>query len=438
MAFLSELNTSMAQTSELDLFSDTPNQVAVHKLYFSETRPISSFDNDAAPLEFSIPGNGSEYLDLRKSRLYLKAKITKADGTALVSSEKTGIINLPLQSLFSQIDVYFNGKLMSQNANNYPWKAYLKVLLSSGEECSNSQLQTQLYFPDQDSVNDPDAKGGGNEGLRKRYVFTQASRAFDLEGPLYLDCFYLDKYLINGVDVQLRMFRSRNEFVVMSKEAGANYKVTILDAVFKACKIKVDSAVLLNHASIITKTPARYNYLKTDVKMTTIAANTSEFYWDDVWNGKRPSRMYVTFVSQAAVNGSYTENPFNFQHFNLSEIVLYVNGEPHPVRPMKLDFGDNRNYVTPLCNLYQASERWYKDTSLIIDRDKFSKGYAIYAFELDPSDLGGGEYINLVPQGNVGVHARFAQATTATISAVAYCESPGLLLVDQAREVRQI
>ena len=157
------------------------------------------------------------------------------------------------------------------------------------------------------------------------------------------------------------MFRSRNEFVVMSKEAGANYKVTILDAVFKACKIKVDSAVLLNHASIITKTPARYNYLKTDVKMTTIAANTSEFYWDDVWNGKRPSRMYVTFVSQAAVNGSYTENPFNFQHFNLSEIVLYVNGEPHPVRPMKLDFGDNRSYVTPLCNLYQSSERWYKD-----------------------------------------------------------------------------
>ena len=218
MAFLSELNTSMAQTSELDLFSDTPNQVAVHKLYFSETRPISSFDNDASPLEFSISGNGSEYLDLRKSRLYFKAKITKADGTALVSSEKTGIINLPLQSLFSQIDVYFNGKLMSQNANNYPWKAYLKVLLSSGEECSNSQLQTQLYFPDQDSVNGPDAKAGGNEGLRKRYVFTQASRTFDFEGPLYLDCFYLDKYLINGVDVQLRMFRSRNEFVVMSKK----------------------------------------------------------------------------------------------------------------------------------------------------------------------------------------------------------------------------
>ena len=192
------------------------------------------------------------------------------------------------------------------------------------------------------------------------------------------------------------MFRSRNEFVIMSKEDSTSYKINILDTVFKACKVKVDSAVLLNHANIITKTPARYNYLKTDVKMTTIADKTSEFYWDDVWNGKRPSRMYVTFVNQAGVNGSYKENPFNFQHFNLSEIVLYVNGEPHPVRPMKLDFGDNQNFVKPLCNLYQASKRWYKDSTLIIDRFKFSKGYAIFSFELDPSDLGGGEYINLV------------------------------------------
>ena len=178
MAFLSELNTSMTQTSELDLFTDAPNQVAVHKLYFSETRPISSFDNDSAPLEFSIPGNGNEYLNLRKSRLYVKAKITKADGTrtALTSSEKTGIINLPLQAMFSQIDVYFNGKLMSQNANNYPWKAYLKVLKSSGVDCTDTQLQTQLYFPDQDSTNDPDAKTGENVTSSRNYRERSTSR----------------------------------------------------------------------------------------------------------------------------------------------------------------------------------------------------------------------------------------------------------------------
>lgn len=427
----------MAEPSELALFSDPPNQVAVHKIYFQETRPISSFDSDNAPLEFSIPGNGGEYLDLRKSRLYIKAKITKSDGTALAALEKTGIVNLPLQSLFSQIDVYMNGKCVSQNANNYPWKAYLKVLLSTGMSASDSQMQTQLYWPDGEGIGDPDPAAGTNMSLRKRYVFTQKSRTFDLEGPLYLDCFYLDKYLINGVDIQLRLFRSKNEFVLMSKESSPSYKVTILDAVFKACKVKVDSAILVNHTNAILKSPARYNYLKTDVKMTTISDKTSEFYWDDIWNGKRPSKVYVTFVKQSAVNGSYFDNPFNFEHFDLSEIVLYVNGEPTPVRPMKLDFGDNKNFVTPLCNLYQSSEKWLKDESLIINREKFATGYAIYAFDLVPTDLGEG-YINLVHQGNVGVYARFSKPTTVTISAIAFCECPGLLLIDNTREVRQL
>lgn len=437
MAFLSEINTSVAEPSELSLFNDPPNQVAVQKIYFSEIRPISSFDGETAPLEFTVPGGGNEYIDLRRSRLYLKAKITKADGSALASAEKMGIVNLPLQSLFSQIDVYMNGKCVSQNANNYPWKAYLKVLLSNGPSASQSQLQTQLYYPDKEVLDDADAATGRNQGLRARYVFTQQSRTFDLEGPLYVDCFYLDKFLINGVDLQLRLFRSRNEFVLMSKEASPSYKVTILDAVFKACKIRLDSGVLLNHANAITKSPARYNYLKTDVKMMTISDNTSEVYWDDVWNGRRPSKMYIAFVKQAAVNGSYDANPFNFQHFNLSEIVVTVNGEPTPVRPLKLDFDDNRNYVTALCNLYQASDKWYKDDGLIIDRDHFSKGYAIYAFDLDPNDLGEG-YINLTHQANVGVYARFASPTTVTVSALAFCEYPGLLLVDQAREIRQL
>lgn len=54
MSYLSELNTTMAEPSELALFSDPPNQVAVPKIYFQETKPLSSFDSDNAPLEFSF------------------------------------------------------------------------------------------------------------------------------------------------------------------------------------------------------------------------------------------------------------------------------------------------------------------------------------------------------------------------------------------------
>jgi hypothetical protein len=52
--------------------------------------------------------------------------------------------------------------------------------------------------------------------------------------------------------------------------------------------------------------------------MITIADRTSELCWDEVWNGKQPSKMYVAFVTQAAVNRNYVTNPFNFDRFNLS------------------------------------------------------------------------------------------------------------------------
>ena len=66
--FVSEPSTFITKTLELDLFSDTPIQVAVHKLYICETRNIP-FDDDTTQLELSIPGNCTEYLDLQESSI---------------------------------------------------------------------------------------------------------------------------------------------------------------------------------------------------------------------------------------------------------------------------------------------------------------------------------------------------------------------------------
>lgn len=45
---------------------------------------------------------------------------------------------------------------------------------------------------------------------------------------------------------------------------------------------------------------------------------------------------------------------------------------------MKLDFSDNKHYV----------KRLLKDERLVIDRVKCPPGYAIYAFDLVPTDFG--------------------------------------------------
>ena len=75
----------------------------------------------------------------------------KSDSSAWAAQDKTGIINLTLQIMWSRIDTYMNGKPVSLNTGYYAWKAYLKLLLPSEDDASQSRLQSQLYFPDDDA-----------------------------------------------------------------------------------------------------------------------------------------------------------------------------------------------------------------------------------------------------------------------------------------------
>jgi len=80
-----------------------------------------------------------------------------------------------MQSKWSQIDTYMNGKLVSLNTNNYPWKAYLRLLLSGGEDVAESQLQSQLYYQDNGDMESINPLSGSNEGLINRHSFTKES-----------------------------------------------------------------------------------------------------------------------------------------------------------------------------------------------------------------------------------------------------------------------
>lgn len=83
MAALTTEGFQEAQPSELSLFSVPPSQTAIDKVYYQEVRSTSQI-NGNSPIEFIISGqNGMEFLDLRRSKLYVKVKIVHADGKAL-------------------------------------------------------------------------------------------------------------------------------------------------------------------------------------------------------------------------------------------------------------------------------------------------------------------------------------------------------------------
>lgn len=124
-------------------------------------------------------------------------------------------------------------------------------------------------------------------------------------------------------------------------------------------------------------------------------------------------------VSQKAINGDYISNPFNLQHFNMSTVTLKVNGNKVYGTPLKLDFGNNRNYSAAYVRLFEICDKINKDAGLTVSLNSYGKGYTFMAFSLDPSDFQD-EFLNLVRHGNARLEIRFSTATTETINCLCY------------------
>lgn len=80
-------------------------------------------------------------------------------------------------------------------------------------------------FKDEGTTNDANAYNGGYAGLVLRYGYTPESKIFELEGNLMKDIFNIDKYLINSVDIYIKLFRSSTPFVIMSAQDSPAYRL---------------------------------------------------------------------------------------------------------------------------------------------------------------------------------------------------------------------
>jgi len=131
--------------SELDLFSVPPTQRSMEQGSLIEYHPLTTVA-DGSPIEFDVGASGEDYIDFANTVLYVKAKITRADGTNLAVDSPIGPSNLFLHSLFTQVDVSLNGTLITASTNTYPYRAMMETLLCYGENAKRTQLTSGLFY----------------------------------------------------------------------------------------------------------------------------------------------------------------------------------------------------------------------------------------------------------------------------------------------------
>lgn len=428
MSSLIHKDSTACAKSELDLFVIPPTQTAIEKGHFVEYHPLSNIQ-DGGPIEFLVASSGQEYADLSSSHLYVKVKVTQANGTAIPDKEPVAPTNLFLHSLFSQIDVSLNERVISSATNTYPYRAYIETLLNYGEDAKKTLVTCECFYKD-NRLDVVDPLSDENIGLKKRCQMTANSRTLDLIGQLHCDIFQQNRLLLNLVDVKIKMTRSKPAFCLIAPEKNVEYKVVIEHASLFIRKVKVSSGVSLGHAKALEKGTAKYPVERVLCKTYSISKGSWSFMQDNVFLGVIPKRVVVACLDNAAVNGQYNLNPFLFEHCHTNFFCLYVDGQPVPAKALELNF-EAGNYIRAYHRLFS---RFNEDRGIHLSREEFSSGYTLFCFDLS-ADLCNGPHLNLQHQGNLRLEIKFSKALEKTISVLIYAEFENVIEITKSRHV---
>ncbi|XP_034243508.1 uncharacterized protein F54H12.2-like [Thrips palmi] len=431
MAFMHAASSECLR-SELDLWIIPPTQTALESTHWVPYKPLTTLDSSNT-VEFSIPGVGHEYIDPAHTLLYVKAKIVKADGTDIVANDQNDAapVNYALHALWSQVDVSLNQKVISHSSMTYAYRAYIESLMNYDASAKKSHMTQRMWYEDTPGHFDS-LDGRENLGLAWRRSRTSNSRQFELMGPLHIDFFNQDHFLLNNVEMRIKLIRNRDAFTLMST-AGTE-RIKLLDATLYIRKVAISPSVMLGHAQALEKSPAKYPVNRVDIKTVTITQGLRDKNLDNLFMNQLPQRIIIGFVDNRAFNGDYARNGFNFQHFNINYLSLMVDGHPVPSQPLTPDFG-NGLYMESYNTLFCGTGIHWKDEGNNISYSDYPGGNTLFCFDLSP-DLSASEpHWNLQKQGTLRLELKFSAPLAQPINCIVYAEFQNLIEIDKHRNV---
>ena len=245
----------MCTKPEFYIFVKQPVQSAVVSDRVSIYKPIAALDKNV--LEFVVPSDNESYIDLN-IKLMVEGKLTKLDGTEFDNTDYTGVVNNLLHSHFSQCSITLNGTSMTPSKDFYHYRSYLETLLTYGTDAARTHLTTGFWYVDTGNVlgvADPAAAVDANTNTRfkTRYNLMMQSKELELFGKLHSDIFNVPTLLIPGVQIQVKLDRSKSEFYLLTTKHDAKAVFKLTDAALHVRHVKPSPSILIAHTQALKR-----------------------------------------------------------------------------------------------------------------------------------------------------------------------------------------
>ena len=147
-----------------------------------------------------------------------------------------------------------------------------------------------------------------------------------------------------------------------------NVSLGIVDYSLYTRRISLKDDTHKKRMDLIVYAPAEYNCLETLAEVCIMLARQNQLIQENIFNKAPIRRVAVAMNTNSALTGSFTENPFWYQQFDLRKIIKLKWGQPI----VDFDTADNcRLYVTNMIAMN------FKDEFPSISLDDFKDHYAL-------------------------------------------------------------
>lgn len=363
-----------------DLFSPAPEQNVALRRSKVYVYPVGEIGY--GPLDFLISPSDEHFYSLREHKLQVTIKVTKKGGGALDDDAKVSLVNFPLQSIFSQCDLFLNEELVSISANTYHYKAYLQNMMTYSEEAKKTQLASELYA--KDTSGKFDDVDGGNEGFTTRATAIAKSKLCILRGALHADFLRQDRYLLNKCSLRIRLTPCESEFALIA-DADDTYSLKIVNAFFEIPKVELSPRIALEHARMLKTTTAKYPIQRTELKTFSVSQGSQSVVKEALFTGTVPRRVAIAIVASDTFGGKATRNSFKFLALDITSLRLMVDAESFPTRPLSTNFTTG-NYFEAYEALIDGCGLVDEDRTLGILPEDFAGGSSIYLVRISAGE----------------------------------------------------
>ena len=337
------------QNSSLDLFRIPPTDLSTVKYRYVKIPPQTS---SITPIQVYVERQSDPiYLSRSFVQLDLGFKTTE-NANLTARAYNLGMMTSPANNvthtLFKQINFRANGTLFTEQVDMYHLKAFIQTIFNYDRNDGETRLEPAGWRNEIDSpvtytASNVKMDDGAYTALSTNHqdsIKNQRADARDyyaggkriiLRMKPFIDASHQGKWIVPKTLLELEFYLNPAALFMNGEANPPSEEVRVnpedIKLTFFLCLVSLNPAVYMSMMSMMTKTPAKYPMIRTEMRQFALDDGATSKEINYPFDGKVPQRVIIGILKTTAFSGQYNEDPSAFGKFGVEYIKQIVNGE---------------------------------------------------------------------------------------------------------------